>query len=48
MGYKEHKKKKQNIVCSVDIRVMQIIICRIWGSHSSGYEEFYLLEYNAV
>jgi hypothetical protein len=22
--------------------------CRIWGSHSGGYEEFYLLGYNAV
>jgi hypothetical protein len=21
---------------------------RTWGSHSCGYEEFYLLEYNAV
>jgi hypothetical protein len=23
-------------------------ICRIWGSHSGGYEVFYLLEYKAV
>jgi hypothetical protein len=23
-------------------------ICRIWGSHSDGYEEFYLLGYNYV
>jgi hypothetical protein len=23
-------------------------ICRIWGADSSDYEEFYLLEYNAV
>jgi hypothetical protein len=22
--------------------------CGIWGSHSGGYEEFYLLGYNAV
>jgi hypothetical protein len=22
--------------------------CRIWGSHSGAYEEFYLLGYNAV
>jgi hypothetical protein len=25
-----------------------IIQCRIWGSHSGGYEEFYLLRFNAV
>jgi hypothetical protein len=23
-------------------------LCKIWGSHSGGYEELYLLEYNAV
>jgi hypothetical protein len=23
-------------------------VCRIWGSHIGGYEEFYLLGYNAV
>jgi hypothetical protein len=22
--------------------------CRIWGSHCGGYEDFYLLGYNAV
>jgi hypothetical protein len=22
--------------------------CRIWGSHSGGYEEYHLLGYNAV
>jgi hypothetical protein len=22
--------------------------CKIWGSHSGGYEEYYLLGYNAV
>jgi hypothetical protein len=25
-----------------------ITACRIWGSHGGGYEEFYLLGYNAV
>jgi hypothetical protein len=24
------------------------VLYRIWGSHSGGYEEFYLLEYDAV
>jgi hypothetical protein len=24
------------------------LLCKIWGSHSGGYKEFYLLEYNAV
>jgi hypothetical protein len=23
-------------------------LCMIWGSHSGGYDEFYLLGYNAV
>jgi hypothetical protein len=23
-------------------------LCRIWGSHNGGYEEFCLLEYNAI
>jgi hypothetical protein len=27
---------------------MNILQSRIWGSHTGGYEEFYLLEYNAV
>jgi hypothetical protein len=26
----------------------QILFCSIWGSHSGGYEAFYLLGYNAV
>jgi meiotically up-regulated gene 157 (Mug157) protein len=31
------------------IELMEYIIkCRGWGSHSGGYEEFYLLGYNAV
>jgi hypothetical protein len=25
-----------------------IFLCRICGSHSAGYEEYYLLGYNAV
>jgi hypothetical protein len=25
-----------------------LITYRIWGSHSGGYDEYYLLEYNAV
>jgi hypothetical protein len=25
-----------------------VSICRIWGFHSGGYEEYYLLEYNVV
>jgi hypothetical protein len=25
-----------------------INICRIWGFHSGGYEEYHLLEYDAV
>jgi hypothetical protein len=27
---------------------MKKIYCRIWGSDSGGYDEFYLLGYNAV
>jgi hypothetical protein len=27
---------------------MKIRVCRIWGSHSGGYEEFYILGYNVV
>jgi hypothetical protein len=23
-------------------------LCRVWGSHSSGYEDLYLLGHNAV
>jgi hypothetical protein len=26
----------------------EYLICKIWGSHSGGYEEYYLLGYNAV
>jgi hypothetical protein len=25
-----------------------IYVCRIWGSHTGGYEEFFLLGYDAV
>jgi hypothetical protein len=32
------------IACSLKISHL----CRTWGSHSCGYEEFYLLGYNAV
>jgi hypothetical protein len=37
-GRAKNKIKKKNTVN----------LCRIWGSHSSGYEELNLLEYNAV
>jgi hypothetical protein len=26
----------------------EIFICRIWGSHSSGYDDFYLVGYNVI
>jgi hypothetical protein len=25
-----------------------ILLCSIWGSHSGGFEQFYLLGYNAI
>jgi hypothetical protein len=28
--------------------IMQILFCKIWGSRSGGYEEFYILGYNTV
>jgi hypothetical protein len=39
-----------NIPCIIITRVIAstIIICRIWGSHSGGYEEYHHLGYNAV
>jgi hypothetical protein len=30
------------------IDIGKLLESRIWGSHSGGYEEYYLLEYNAV
>jgi hypothetical protein len=29
-------------------KIQEIKSCRIWGSHSGGYENFYLLGYNTV
>jgi hypothetical protein len=26
----------------------RVLLCKIWGSHSGGYEEYYLLGYYAV
>jgi hypothetical protein len=28
--------------------MFRFTVCRIWGSHSGGYEEYYLVGYNAV
>jgi hypothetical protein len=36
------KKEKQKVLSALNE------ICGIWGSHSGGYEEYYLLEYNAM
>jgi hypothetical protein len=27
---------------------LSLALCNIWGSHNGGYEEFYLMGYNAV
>jgi hypothetical protein len=32
--------------CRSNYKKLQI--CKIWGSQSGGYEEYYLLGYNAV
>jgi hypothetical protein len=32
----------------VEIGSEQSYLDRIWCSHSGGYEEFYLMEYNAI
>jgi hypothetical protein len=26
----------------------EVLLCTIWGPHSSGYEQFYVLIYNAI
>jgi hypothetical protein len=54
--YEAHTIKSQNVTkCHLDHRSWQdlhvegkIIICRVWGSHSGIFEEFYFLGYNAV
>jgi hypothetical protein len=37
----QHKHRKHT-----DIKTMRV--CRIWSSHSYGYEEYYLLTYNIM
>jgi hypothetical protein len=32
----------------VENSMERLLVCRIWGSHNGGYEEFYLPGYNAV
>jgi hypothetical protein len=34
--------------CLWDLRIWQEPCCRIWRSHSGGYEEYHLLGYNAM
>jgi hypothetical protein len=38
----------QNFDAELLIRGITPDPCRIWDSHSGGYEEFCLLEYNAL
>jgi hypothetical protein len=39
--------QRENIILVEFVDQLELL-CRIWGSHSGGYEECYIPEYNAV
>jgi hypothetical protein len=36
------------VLLALSKHIANLSLLRIWGSHSGGYEEFYLLEYSTV